>query len=96
MDLQEENRETHPCRDPTAFAEVSVLVTSHLKKGEVTADVAAAKESPKKMLLRAHLPEGWKVKSASVGGKPLPVDASGSVDITGMAGRFKVNFEVVR
>lgn len=81
---------------PTAFGEVSVVMTSHLKKDEVTADVTAPKESPKKMLLRARAPDGWKVESASVGGRSLPVDPTGSVDITGMAGKFTIKFGVVK
>jgi len=83
-------------RAPTAFGEVSVVMTSRLRKGEVTADVTAPKESPKKMLLRARLPEGWKVKSASVGGKSLPVDPTGAADLTGVTGRFTIKFGVAR
>ncbi len=79
---------------PTAFGEVSVVVTSRLESGEVTAEVTAPKEPPKRMLIRARVPDGWKVKSASVGGKPLVLDSTGAADITGMTGGFTIRFEV--
>jgi len=79
---------------PTAFGEVSVVMTSRLSRGEVTADVTAPKEPPKRMLIRARVPDGWKVKSASVNGKALPVDTTGAADITGFSGKFSVAFRV--
>ncbi len=83
-------------RAPTAFGEVSAAMTSRLDKGEVTAEVSAPRESPQKMLIRARVPDGWRVKSASAGGKPVPVDSTGAADITGMTGRFEIRFEVAR
>lgn len=83
-------------RAPTAFGEASVVMTSRLSKGEVIAEVTAPKESPKRMLIRARVPEGWQVRSASAGGKALAVDSTGAADITGMTGEFTVRFEAVR
>jgi hypothetical protein len=83
-------------RAPTAFGEVSVVMTSHLRKGEIIAEVTAPPRSPAKMLLRARVPDGWKVISARTGDTSLPVDSKGTVDITGMKGTFKVLFTVQR
>ncbi len=69
-------------------------MTSRLSKGEVTADVTAPKEPPKRMLIRARVPDGWKVKSASVNGKAVPVDTTGAADITGFSGKYSVEFRV--
>ena len=81
-------------RAPTAFGEVSVTMRSNLKKGEVIADVSAPSRAPKHFLLRARLPQGWKVTSTTVGAKKLPVDPTGAVDLTGLTGKFTVRFEV--
>jgi hypothetical protein len=89
----EDGKSTKIDRAPTAFGEVSVMLTSKISKGEVVAEVTAPERAPQKMLIRARLPEGWRVVSASIGAKPLPVDPSGAVDITGMTGRFTVRFE---
>jgi hypothetical protein len=71
-------------------------MTSHLKKGEIIAEVTAPPRSPAKMLLRARVPDGWKVISAKIGDKPLAVDSKGTADITGTKGKFKVLFTVQR
>ena len=83
-------------RAPTAFGNVSVAMTSHLKKGEVVAEVSAPERAPEKMLLRARVPQGWKVVSAKAGNRKLAVDKTGAVDITGMTGKFSVAFGVSR
>jgi len=77
---------------PTAFGELSVSMTSHLEKGYVLAEVTAPPRSPDHFLLRARLPEGWKVVSAEIAGKNLPVDAQGTVDVTGLQGKLTVRF----
>ncbi len=81
-------------RAPTAFGEVSVVMNSHLKQGEVVAEVSAPERAPGKMLIRARVPDGWKVVSAVCGGKKLAVDKTGAADITGMSGKFSVRFMV--
>ncbi len=83
-------------RAPTAFGEVSVVMTSHLKKGEVVAEVNAPERALEKTLLRARVPDGWKVVSAAVGSKTQPVDDRGALDITGMKGKFSVVFTAVK
>jgi len=83
-------------RAPTAFGEVSVVMRSELKKGEVIAEVTAPPRPCPKMLLRARVPEGWKITTASVKGSTLPVDANGAVDVTGRTGKFVISFKVVQ
>jgi len=79
---------------PTAFGEVSVVMQSRLKTGEVVAEVTAPPQPCPKMLLRARVPQGWKVISAGANGQSLPVDETGAVDLTGKKGAFTVNFKV--
>lgn len=81
-------------RAPTAFGEVSVAMYSHLKSGSIVAEVTAPPRTPDKMLLRARVPDGWKVLSAIAGAKSLPVDRTGAVDVSSMRGKFEVWFRV--
>jgi len=81
-------------RAPTAFGEVSVVMQSKLKVGEIVAEVTAPPRPCPKMLLRARVPEGWKITTAGVEGTTLPVDASGGVDVTGRTGKFVISFKV--
>jgi len=82
-------------RAPTAFGEVSVRVQSRLNQGEVVAEVEAPqRQSPKQMLLRTRVPEGWKVVSAEVGAKKLNVDDRGTADISSLKGKSTVRLKV--
>lgn len=84
-------------RAPTAFGEVSVRVQSRLSQGEVRIEVVAPPHAPKQTLLRLRLPNGWKhVSAAPLQGKPLPVAARGTVDLSGMKGTFTIRYQVVR
>ena len=84
-------------RAPTAFGPVSVTMASHLKQGEVVAEVALPeRNAPDKILLRARVPDGWKVRSASVGSNTLAVDGNGTVDLTALKGKQTVKFKVAR
>lgn len=82
-------------RLPTAFGEVSVVARSRLSEGEVRVDVTPPPRAPARALLRARLPGGWRVLSAEAG-VPLPVDATGAVDITRFRAPFRVSFRVGR
>jgi hypothetical protein len=81
-------------RAPTAFGQVSVAMHSHLNSGSIVAEVTAPPKAPGKMLLRARVPDGWKVLSARAGAKALPVDRTGAVDVTSLRGKFEVKFKV--
>jgi len=81
---------------PTAFGEVSVAARSHLGSGQIIAEIHAPPIPPKKMLVRIRPPAGWKVLSARTGGSDLPIDKRGTVDVSGMTGRFAVRFLVER
>ena len=82
-------------RAPTAFGPVSVSMTSHLKRGEVTAEVSLPQRNqPMRVLLRARVPDGWKVVSAKAGAQVLRVDERGTVDLTSLKGKALVRFEV--
>lgn len=69
---------------PTAFGPVSFCIESKLSQGEVLADVTLPPRPAKKILLRVRVPDGWKVVAARMGGKPLPVDSTGAVDLSGL------------
>jgi hypothetical protein len=45
-------------------------------------------------LLRARVPEGWRVTSARLGSEALPVQDRGTVDLTGRSGTVVVRFAV--
>jgi hypothetical protein len=79
---------------PTTFGAVSIRVTSHVKQGEVLAEVKLPPYAPKRTLLRVRLPDGLVATSANVAGKALAVDDRGTVDITGLKGRVAVRFGV--
>lgn len=81
-------------RFPTAFGPVSIRMTSHVKRGEVLAEVTLPMHTPKRTLLRAHLPDGLIAASAQVAGKTLVADDRGTVDITGLKGKVFVRFAV--
>ncbi len=82
-------------RAPTAFGPVSLHMQSHLKDREVIATVDLPQRNPvQKILLRARVPEGWKVSSATVGDQKLKVDDKGTVDLTGLTGKQTIRFSV--
>jgi hypothetical protein len=80
---------------PTAFGEVSVRVRSRLTAGEVIAEVQAPqRQSPKQMLLRIRVPDGWRVTGAQNGPGKLTADANGTVDISDLKGESTIRFFV--
>lgn len=84
-------------RAPTAFGPVSVRAESHLARGDVTATVELpSRNAPRRTLLRARVPDGWRVTTARLANENLPVDDRGTVDLTGRSGTVVVNFEVKR
>jgi len=82
-------------RAPTAFGSVSVRAESHLANGSVTATVELpSRNPPRRTLLRARVPQGWRVVSSRVGNESLAVDDRGTVDLTGRSGTVLVQFAV--
>lgn len=82
-------------RAPTAFGPVSVQMDSRLTAGEILASVdLPGRNPPKTTLLRARVPDGWRITSAKVGDKSLPVDGRGGVDLTGLTGSITLRFAV--
>src|SRR5215218_7017933 len=71
-------------RAPTAFGPVSISMESHLSRGEVVATVGLPdRQVPTRTLMRARVPDGWRVQRANADGKTLSVEESGTVDLTG-------------
>jgi hypothetical protein len=82
-------------RAPTAFGPVSVRAESHLASGNVAVTAQLpTRNAPRRILLRARVPEGWRVTSARLGSEVLPVDDRGTVGLTGRAGTVVVRFAV--
>ena len=80
---------------PTDFGPVSVTMESKLRSGEVVANVSLpARNTPKRILLRARVPEGRKVVSATVGNEKRAVDDRGTVDLSDLRGQQHVVFHV--
>ncbi|MSU58798.1 MAG: hypothetical protein EXS35_11630 [Pedosphaera sp.] len=84
-------------RAPTAFGQMSVRLESKLNAGEVVAEVELPhRDVPKQTLLRARVPDGWRVTGAECSGKKLAVDGKGTVDISAFKGRQTVRFAVTK
>jgi hypothetical protein len=80
---------------PTAFGPVSVKMDSHLSQGYVTAEVALPKRNaPNKILLRARLPDGWKITSVAVGSDKLSRNEPDTVDLSALKGKQTIKFAV--
>jgi hypothetical protein len=82
-------------RAPTAFGEVSLRVESKLAAGEILARVSLPSRNPaKQTLLRLRIPDGWRVRSAQAGERPLAIDERGTVDLTGFGGEVSLRAAV--
>jgi hypothetical protein len=82
-------------RAPTAFGPVSLRAESKLSQGEVIVEVDFPQRNrPKQTFLRARVPKGWKVNSATAGDAKLKVDEKGTVDISSLKGKAAVHFQV--
>ncbi|HPO15307.1 MAG TPA: hypothetical protein PLI09_17825 [Candidatus Hydrogenedentes bacterium] len=79
---------------PTAFGTLSLETESKLNQGELLVRITLPPHQPKKTLLRARIPEGWKTVSAAVGETPLAVDPNGVVDLSGRSGQITIRFQV--
>ena len=81
-------------RAPTAFGEVSVTLTSHLAAGEIRAEVSLpARQNPTRTLLRARVPDGWRITKCSTPTGELPTDPRGTVDLTALRGGVSLRFQ---
>ncbi|MDB6023960.1 MAG: hypothetical protein JWM68_183 [Verrucomicrobiales bacterium] len=93
----EEGKQIRVQHAPTAFGDVSVQVISKLKQDKVLVEVDLPQRSqPKKILMRARVPEGWKVVSARIHDKQVAVDAKGTVDLSGLKGHQTIWFRSVK
>lgn len=80
-------------RAPTAFGPVSVRAESRLASGSITTTVdLPTRNPPRRTLLRARVPEGWRVTAARLENEALAVDERGTVDLTGRKGKVVVRF----
>jgi hypothetical protein len=81
-------------RAPTAFGPVSFRMESHLEKGQVVAEIDPPhRNKPKRTLLRARVPDGWKIISAEIADKTLQPDANGTVDISSLKNKCTIIFQ---
>lgn len=84
-------------RAPTAFGEVSVKLTSQLAAGEILAEVALpTRQTPTRTLLRARVPDGWRVTQCLTATGELPTDPQGTVDLTTLRGPVALRFQAQR
>jgi hypothetical protein len=79
---------------PTAFGNLSLEAESKLSQGELIVRATLPSRQPKKTLLRARLPEGWKAVSATLGNTPLPLASGSVVDLTEQSGQITVRFQL--
>ncbi len=81
-------------RAPTAFGEVSVTLTSHLAAGEIRAEVSLpARQNPTRTLLRARVPDGWRITRCLTPTGELPTDPQGTVDLTALRSSVTLRFQ---
>jgi hypothetical protein len=72
-------------------------MASRLAAGEVVADVALPdRNPPRQTLLRARVPDGWRVVAATAGAVKLAPDDRGTVDLTALRGQQTIRFQVER
>jgi hypothetical protein len=84
-------------RAPTAFGSVSFRLESHLNKGEIVAEIDPPhRNQPKQTLLRARVPEGWRIVSAQAANQTLKSDANGTVNISSVKKKTTVIFQAAR
>jgi hypothetical protein len=84
-------------RSPTAFGPVSVKAESRLSDGRVVVSADLPTRNPaKRTLLRARVPDGWRVTAARIGDKRLTVDDQGTVDLSGQTGSVAIVFDVMK
>ncbi len=84
-------------RAPTAFGPVSIKAESRLSSRQVVINADLPSRNPaKRTLLRARVPDGWRVNGAKIGGDSLVVDQTGSVDLSGRRGAVTVTFAVTQ
>ncbi len=82
-------------RAPTAFGPVFLKMESHLSQGEILAEVhLPERNAPEKILLRARVPDGWKIISAQSGEKKFEADDKGTVNLTNLKGKISLRFLV--
>jgi len=93
----EDGKVTKVKHAPTCFGPVSFTITSKLKKGEVVAELDLPSRNPaKQTLLRIRVPDGWKVISAKTASRSLPVDSSGTMDVSSITGKSTIRVAVQR
>ena len=84
-------------RAPTAFGEVSLALTSHLAAGEILAEVSLpGRQPPARTLLRARVPDGWRVTQCRAETGELALDPQGTADLSALRGRVSLRFQVER
>jgi hypothetical protein len=84
-------------RAPTAFGPISFRLESHLDKGQIIAEFDPPRRNrPKQTLLRARVPDGWKIISAEMGNQTLQPDANGTVDISPLKNKSTIIFQASR
>jgi hypothetical protein len=68
---------------------------SEVRAGKVVAEVDLPhRNQPKRLQLRARVPDGFKIVGATIRNKKLEVDDAGTVDLTGLSGKGEVVFTV--
>jgi hypothetical protein len=79
---------------PTAFGRVSCEAASNLSEGYIEVRVDPPQIPPRKMLLRAPLPSGWKAQSVEIDGQQVQLTNGDTVDLTGRTKAITVRFNV--
>jgi hypothetical protein len=81
---------------PTAFGKVSVRAISELDRGQVGIEIDSPPTPPKKMFVRARLPETWKPDTATIDAQPIAIGEDGAIDVSGRTGKFEIMLRVTK
>jgi hypothetical protein len=81
---------------PTAFGPVSCRVDSQLSRGVVEMQVTPPLRPVKKILLRAPVPDGWRIESVEIDDKEAKLIDGDTVELSGKSKRVTVRFTVKR
>jgi hypothetical protein len=91
-----DGRQIRVSNAPTQFGPVSFRAASKLSEGYVEVHVTPPPRAVKTMLLRAPLPDGWKVESVEIDGIRAPIMNGDTVVFSGRVEPMVVKFAVTR
>lgn len=79
---------------PTAFGEVSLEITSRIKRGEILGEISLPTQRPKSCFLRLRLPSGYELIEVETRERKLRLVEPETLDLTGLTGKVRFRAKV--